>query len=48
MTLIGGSPIRGLPSVCDGMNCYQEKTGSGEQSRFCKFISRGSAEGREP
>jgi hypothetical protein len=25
---------------------YQEKTG-GEQSRFCKFVSRGSAEGRE-
>src|ERR671914_730704 len=26
---------------------YQEKTGGGEQSRFCKFISRSSAEGRE-
>src|ERR671925_266777 len=26
---------------------YQEKTGGGEHSRFCKFVSRGSAEGRE-
>ena len=26
---------------------YQEKTGGGEQRRFCKFVSRGSAEGRE-
>jgi hypothetical protein len=26
---------------------YQEKTSGGEQSRFCKFVSRGSAEGRE-
>lgn len=26
---------------------YQEKTGGGEQSRFCKFGGRGNTEGRD-